>query len=435
MQIPESLSRAFLGEFEALIGEFAREKGFVENASDIRSSRFISRSIVPHVKKLSALFNRVTEAQLRRPDAPPGEATSPHDGSPSGSALPAYWGKSSNAANLRLAYFLYFMPANACRVAAVFAELARLGFRWPTSFGDTPLRGIEFGAGPATGACGVAMARKFGGIDLPGAGDWALIEQDKPMLSLGEDWAKRLMAWADVPEWGIRPYPRRIDLERGFLPRNAPRFHLWLMSYFLNELAEPTEVVAKRLLEAWERHLEDEGLVVLVEPALKEESRKLLEIRRALIDQTRKQRLDWFQILLPCLGSQACGALAAEGDWCHEEVSWWRPEYSREIDKQAGLDRKTLPFSYLVIAKSKRPLAAWLPHLRGDANRRYRLVSPAHREGKRHWDFYLCGQSGKFKSRMEDSRSEIPIGRGSILNDLDAAPGQTLKDALKNYSS
>src|SRR6185312_14237790 len=156
----------------------------------------------------------------------------------------------------------------------------------------------------------------------------------------------------DLPDWGTRPFHRTIDLnEQGFLPRTAPKFNLWVMSYFLNEIFEktPIERVASLLMDSWEAHLEDEALIVLVEPALKLQSRKLLELRSHLIAEAKRRKSQWMKILLPCLGHQSCGALAAEDDWCHEEVSWWRPPYLKNIDQMAGLDRKSLPFSYLVI--------------------------------------------------------------------------------------
>lgn len=112
------------------------------------------------------------------------------------------------------------------------------------------------------------------------------------------------------------------------------------------------------------------------------------------------------------MGHQACGALAAEEDWCHEEVSWWRPPYFRTLDQMAGLDRKTLPFSYLVLTKSRRPREEILTALEPGASRQ-RLVSPAHKEGKEQ-EFFICGQDGKRRARWKLPEGE-EIERGDIL--------------------
>src|SRR4051794_24425701 len=109
MKVPESLSKAFGSEFESFIGEFVTKQQLVPEATSLQSHRFIARSIVPHVLKLSSLFNRDERDQA--------------------SALAPYWKESSHPAHLRLAYFLYFMPSNLFRVAAIWSELFRLGYR------------------------------------------------------------------------------------------------------------------------------------------------------------------------------------------------------------------------------------------------------------------------------------------------------------------
>ena len=137
---------------------------------------------------------------------------------------------------------------------------------------------------------------------------------------------------------------------------------------------------------------------------------------------------DWLQILLPCLGHQSCGALSKPEDWCHEEVTWWRPPYFKKIDQMASLDRKTLPFSYLVLAKSRRSREEILPELmKNPLSTRHRLVSPTHHEG-RQLEFYVCGQDGKRKARYLppkklDKDSDEQLQRGDIIN-LDPVPNQ-----------
>lgn len=385
---------AFGEEFERWIGQFSAEKALIPDAESLRNLRYINRSIAPHVIRLSALFNRAEKDQS--------------------SGLEPYWKGSSNPQHFRLAYFLYFMPSNLYRVAAVWSELERLGFRWNCS----SFNAIEFGAGPASGACGIAAGERYAPLGLPKVGTWALIEQDKSILNLGVEWAETYFPKLGFDHWNIRPFHRKIDPSKEFLPRAAPKFNLWLMSYYLNETTVDPKELAVLLIKTWDRHLEDEGLVILVEPAMKLQSRRLLELRAALLNEIKNSEIDWLKILLPCLGHQTCGALANPEDWCHEDVSWWRPPYFRAIDKIAGLDRKSLPFSYLVIAKSKKSREDLLPALKPSADtERYRLVSPAHSVA-RDEDFYLCGQDGKHKARYRPTKAEReadPLGRGDIL--------------------
>ncbi len=423
MKIPASLSTAFGDEFEKTLVDFAIENKLLPDADSIRNERFLTRSVLPHVEKMSLMFNRLetlpanpeTEARTGKPGSPiRARRSDGRDG------LDPYWKETSNPENFKLAYFLAFMPGNVARTAAVISELARLGFRFPKL---PSFRGIEWGAGPASGACGVAAGAVHSEIGIPREGNWALIEQDRSVLSLGEKWASTYFESIGL-NWGIRPFHRKVDWTKPLLPRSAPKFHLWLSSFFLNEAEIPLPELAARLVDNWEFHLEEEGIAVLVEPALKIQSRRLLELRKHLIAEfANPRRKGKYQVLLPCLGHQLCGALANENDWCHEEITWWRPKYFRKIDDLAGLDRKTLPFSYLVVAKSARTREELLPALKsaqGTAQKTDRLVSPAHSEG-RDLEFFVCGPDGKRRARYRPETDEEAeeIQRGTILLDAE----------------
>ncbi|MGK5082362.1 small ribosomal subunit Rsm22 family protein [Bdellovibrionota bacterium FG-1] len=402
MRVPVPLSEAFGAPFEDLLTQFLLQKEYISEEAVLKSPRFLMRSIVPHIKKLSTLFNRIDP-----------EAGVAHQAE----GLEPYWKESSHPANLRLAYFIYFMPSNLYRIASIWTELKRLGFQWGAK-GN--LRAIELGAGPASGACGIAAGEHYAPVGLPLTGNWALLEQDKATLELGSEWAQAYFPNQGFPDWGTRTFHRKIDFARGLLPPSAPKFNLWVMSYFLNEAQETPKELAEILIKSWENHLDDEGVVILAEPALKLQSRKLLELRKELLLARERLNAPWLQILLPCLGHQSCGALAEAEDWCHEEVTWWRPPYFRGIDKMAGLDRKTLPFSYLVIVRSKRSLEQILPALGASkATKRERLVSPAHGEGKDQ-EFFVCGQDGKRRARYRARPDEAEtlaaeLTRGDIL--------------------
>ncbi|MBU6155028.1 MAG: hypothetical protein KGP28_12055, partial [Bdellovibrionales bacterium] len=70
------------------------------------------------------------------------------------------------------------------------------------------------------------------------------------------------------------------------------------------------------------------------------------------------------------------------------------------------------------IQKTRRPLSEIFPKLRGLDVNRYRLVSPSHSLSKRTSEFFVCGQDGKRRARMDLgillAGSAVP-DRGSIL--------------------
>ncbi|MBL7715252.1 MAG: hypothetical protein JNL01_07255 [Bdellovibrionales bacterium] len=401
MRVPVALAESMGQDFQNLIARFCHEQELIQDPSELTSNRFIERSVVPHVRKLSDLFNR------KKGDAQKDEQKA--------ITQVRYWKDSTNPKNLRLAYFIYFMPANAFRIAGIWSELHRLGFRFSS---ESKFKAIELGAGPATGACGVALGEKFSPLGLSATTDWALIERDRAMLQLGEAWTQQFFPFSSFDQWTHRGFHREIDFAEELVPKGSPKFNLWISSYFLNELENDPAAQADRLLKTWDRHLERDGLVILSEPALKDQSRRLLELRRELIDGIKKKKCPGLQILLPCLGMQNCGALAAAEDWCHEEVSWWRPPYTKLIDEKAGLDRKTLPFSYLVLTRSSRALEEILPGLKAGASAsRHRLVSPSHYEG-RDSEFFICGQDGKRRARLR-LQDDQEVERGSILEGVE----------------
>jgi hypothetical protein len=87
----------------------------------------------------------------------------------------------------------------------------------------------------------------------------------------------------------------------------------------------------------------------------------------------------------------------------------------RKLDQMAELDRKTLPFSYLAIAKSSRSHEELLPILNNTPRDSVqRLVSPSHSEGKE-VEFFMCGQDGKRRARYRPAKTEESPDRGDIL--------------------
>lgn len=136
------------------------------------------------------------------------------------------------------------------------------------------------------------------------------------------------------------------DLESGPLP-GAVRgpFDLIVAAHVLNELHAAEEGMSERaglrarLVLAWgEQLLQAEGgLLVLLEPALRETSRELLAVRDAVLATGR------LHVVAPCFMAGPCPALARERDWCHDAAPWPGPPDGR---RAARVD-----FSYLVLAR------------------------------------------------------------------------------------
>jgi hypothetical protein len=403
MRVPVNLTNSLSQDFEALLIDFLFKQGHLKDPESVRSDRFLNRSLIPHIERLSSHFNRL---EFKK-------GTSFSERSTAELETENYWSSSSNPKNRRLAYFLYFMPPNLYRMAAVWSELARYGYKWP--FSDS-FRALELGAGPAAGSSGVLAAENISPIGLPKEGNWALIERDQSMLRLGTAWLESYAGYNDFSHWIVKPFQRELNFEEPLLRPSSPQFQLILMSFFLNEIPATPSQKAERLYQLIDQNLEEEGLFILVEPALKSESRKILEFRRELLSLCQAKGFSKLKVLLPCLGEQACAALAQPEDWCHEKITWPRPPLVKRIDELCQLDHKTLGFSYLVLTKSERSHEELLPTLKGsESKNRYRLVGDSYKHGPDQ-EFFLCGQDGKRRARY---KTKEKFKRGDVLKNVE----------------
>jgi hypothetical protein len=152
------------------------------------------------------------------------------------------------------------------------------------------------------------------------------------------------------------------------LPLVDGQFDLVVAAHLLNELfvqrADRVALRAERVL-AWSRALlAPGGLLILVEPALRETSRDLLAVR----DQVLAAGL---HVVAPCFWTGPCPALARDRDWCHDAAP---------VPSSPRVD-----FSYLVVARAPEPMPP-LPL--------YRVVSdPLPEKGRLR--LFVCGQDGR----------------------------------------
>jgi hypothetical protein len=240
---------------------------------------------------------------------------------------------------------------------------------------EAPARAIDLGAG--TGAVGRALRARFGA-------------------------ALELTAVDVVAAPGVR----RVDLARE-LPAEAGRFDLVVAAHLLNELyvdrspSERARLRASRVLAWSEGLLADGGLVILIEPALRETSRDLLEVR----DQVVAAGL---VVLAPCLRQGGCPALQRERDWCHDAAP---------VEGRPRVD-----FSYLVLRRGAAGVAAPAcdPEL-------YRVVSDRLTE-KGRLRIFGCGETGRHELVRLDrdasaANAELDrTARGDVIRVTGAKP-------------
>ncbi len=261
------------------------------------------------------------------------------------------------------AYLLFYWPVSYLQARGVLSELPR-----------RPRSALDLGSGPGPVA--------FAALD---AGAAEVLAADRSARALAA--ARSLAALSGEPlatrEWS----PGRSGLAE--LARGRS-FDLVTLGHVVNELFLGEGAAARRaaLLEEALALVAPGGSLVVIEPALRETSRALLEVRDRLVESGVAVRA-------PCLYRGACPALVRPGDWCHAERAVEPPALVEEIGRRAGLRREAVKMSYLVLAPRGEAWAA------PPSGRVFRIVSePLPSKGRLR--YMGCGPEGRMGLALQD---------------------------------
>lgn len=277
---------------------------------------------------------------------------------------------------LREAYEAYYLPSNLRKIQMPLVELA---LHPENLFGKDTLRVLDLGCGPGTAMFGVmeffAAVKKRPPLAL------TAIDHVAENLKIAEELFTAFKSICNL-DASLNTVRSAVELIRHLQERI---FNLIIFSNVLNEIFIHDEArIVKRtnlVAEYLNRFLADDGSCIIIEPALRETSRELLEVREGLLRQG-------FHIYSPCFCHTECSALANPKDWCHEDLAWDPSATIQLLDSLTGLRKDSLKFSYLIIRKDSKSLA----DVYGDNV--FRIVSePLVSKGK--MEFYLCGEAGR----------------------------------------
>jgi ribosomal protein RSM22 (predicted rRNA methylase) len=286
------------------------------------------------------------------------------------------------------AYLAYNFPVNIVKTATVIKEIV---LRYPDFIlGKTGLSVLDIGCGGGAGIFGVYYALK----DARGIRkfDVMAIDSSKTMLDRTQCLARWLRR--HDPRISVRLFKHEI---RGGLSSTSKKKYDIILA--VNSLAEiiQEDVIRNRFVKSLLNRLTHNGLVLIIEPALKKFSRRLMKLRDELVPQKD------VQVLLPCLHDNPCGLLkvGSRNEWCHQSLRWSPPDFLRLINQGLNREIDVLKFAYLVIAKRKN---------RSDWPKCYRVVSHLLREkGKSRC--FICTPRGRVELvRLDKSRNLANAG-------------------------
>lgn len=276
---------------------------------------------------------------------------------------------------------------------------AYLLFYWPVSYAQgrhalrelhrTPRTVLDLGSGPAP----LAMAA----VDH-GASDVTAADRSAPAMEMA-----RAIAGAAGEPLKVRSWDGRS------LPDDA--YDLISLGHVVNELwAGEQDATLRRahLLESLLGKVRPKGSLLVIEPALRETSRGLLQVRDLLVARDLAVRS-------PCLWRGPCPALVRESDWCHAERPWTPPRVVAEVARVAGLHKEALKMTYLVIA----PRGEGFPEL-PPGKRLLRIVSePLSSKGRLR--YMGCGPEGRVGLALQEkhvtpqNRAFERLARGDVI--------------------
>lgn len=309
------------------------------------------------------------------------------------------------------AYLKYFLPVNLSKIQVLLDEMPQA---WPDQASGHSIRILDVASGPGTGA--LAVLNWFHQHWPDQIRDLTVVAIDISAEALKQ--ARQL--W-DTYSWESGATGGRLIAYEGSLERssNGPwlksvdqqaPYDLIIMANCLNELfsrnANPTQAKVELITQLMAR-LAPTGTLMIVEPALRDTSRALHQVRDRLIEEKQ------CTIYSPCLHENSCPALVNPFDWCHEERGWEPPLEIQKIDDEVGFIKDALKFSYLLLRKDGRTIVERRPDV-------YRVVSEL-RELKGEKRAWLCNELGRSEIGRQDrlrSDSNAPFDdwhRGAIV--------------------
>jgi ribosomal protein RSM22 (predicted rRNA methylase) len=285
----------------------------------------------------------------------------------------------------------FFTIADAMKIAVPLCELANRGAIPPRR----PLRVVDLGAG-----CGALSLGLVATLESDATGgamfDLLLVDSDMDALRIAGAALRALSAHHDTT---ASVTTRVADVTT----TGIPPADLIFAGSVLNELPESQRLpLVQRALA----QLAPDGALILVEPALRDTSRALHEIRDAAIATGA-------HVFAPCTRQSApCPMLANPDDWCHEDRALTLPPRTAELARLTHLRDSGMKFSYLVLRKQPLRLV--------DRDHAWRVVSePFTSKGK--LEVFGCSDAGRVplrllrRHRSQANRAFEKASRGDVV--------------------
>jgi hypothetical protein len=129
--------------------------------------------------------------------------------------------------------------------------------------------------------------------------------------------------------------------------KSDSKFDLILAANALNEL---TQEKTREVLNQFSASLNENGAILLLEPALQDITRSHMA-HRDWMTQNHPE----LTVIFPCTRSDACPMLkSSKTDWCHGTMSWQRPRLTLQLDKLTEFNKHRIKYSAFIFQRGTK---------------------------------------------------------------------------------
>ncbi|MGA2052448.1 MAG: hypothetical protein ABSH19_03965 [Opitutales bacterium] len=295
------------------------------------------------VQKLSDLFT------VARPGAEPVKPAKPGR---AGAGFPDYGADEE----LATGYGLFYFPQSFVRTRLALAEAVELrGWRPFDGDGDgRTARVLDLGAGAGAAGLGAAMFLHERG--LAEAVELTAVDHSADnlarLVALTREKAERL------PGLRVRTVAENaLEWVKRESPRGTEAFNLIVLGFALNEMLPAALGLGPRLelLHQLRRSLSESGLLLVIEPALRETAEPLQELSDALCGKGASSHGPPVPRWGPYLGDHGCPLRAEKKFWNHEVRRWTPPGAMTVLNRKLWREIGELKFAYALHGKQAPP--------------------------------------------------------------------------------
>ena len=322
--------------------------------------------------------------------------------------------------DLMAAYLAYFLPSNLLKINKPLLELTNHSQGNLLSPSGKKMSILDLGCGPGTASLGVINFLANGQV-FEKEIELSITAADNTQQNIDEANIMMRRLWEAYSDnlsarniTSLTTKCLKLDMRDSGRQLENEKYDLVILSNSIGETLQNETAGsegAKMIDSLIINHLKKDGSLLVIEPALRESSRRLLKVRDEIL---KGENINLYS---PCITQAECEALINKKDWCHEGYVWEKSSLIKEIDSRTGFNKSLLKYSYIILREDGKKFEDGLLE---EGVEYFRVVSDLLvMKGEK--KIFLCGKRGRIQvGRLDRHRSESNEGfdemkRGDVV--------------------